>query len=437
MGKSAKLEQQDAQKKAAAQARLAEFMAKDYSTAKDFNQLWSGISTEEIVHLRGNCQSFQDAENRLNLVEAFRKFTSEEQERFFAECNEGTRQVLENDGYVSSQTQTLAPSPDESEEESAAQRQAKQEFLNTQSSAAAEAQDDKLYPGVEIIGGKYRLSLDPGDGSQPEVFWGDSQKDVFIKLRESKVHATKALRRRQKEVKVTQELRDLKPDVVNYPPLEVKVTLSPSELFDATEMMKDPTTAVEGARRLAAAARTQEDVDRANEITILSRQREQEQIAHNWMSAHPEFYQCKENIQAMIDLMTKLNWAAISNRNLDLAFKALQEQGILVEQLPETEVTAEQVPQPRKVFVPQAAPVAAPKVTPAPPVRPTSRKPLNNSSMGGGETSFVRRNTTPAKPIAMTPSEYHSISAVELKTRYHRDEAFKARVDAYWDKGGR
>jgi hypothetical protein len=88
------------------------------------------------------------------------------------------------------------------------------------------------------------------------------------------------------------------------------------------------------------------------------------------------------------------------------------------------------------VFIPKAAPVE-PKAAPAPVVRPASRKPLNNSSLGGGETSFVRRNTTPAKPAVMTAAEYAATPVTELQSRYKKDPEYKARVDAYWAAGGR
>jgi hypothetical protein len=427
----------DAQKKANAQARLNELMSKDWSLVAD---PFADISAAELSHLHANCQGFKEAESRVETIAGFRRMTAADQEKFFAACNESTRILLEADGYISAQIQTLAGSPEEAQALIDSKREAEQARLFEENRAAVELaeRETKLYPGVEIIGGKHRLSLDPGDGTAAEVFWGDSQKEVFQKLAESKRNATRELRRRSKAFKVTSELRAMTPEIVSYPPLEVKVTLTPEQLFDAHSMLANPETAVEGTRLLAAAARTPEEIARGNEFIIRSRMTEASNIAATWVRENPDFFECVENVQALMDALNKLNWACTSF-NLSLAFDALKEQGILVDRLPETEVetTAFVRPKPRPAFVPRAA---AP--SPAAPVAPQPtaplRRPTNGTSLNGGSTSSARLEKFGKVTVApMTAAEYHAISSSDMKTLYGKDANFKDRVDAYWQAGGR
>jgi hypothetical protein len=437
--------QHDEQKRQNSQKRLNDLHARDWSLVPT-KDIYDGLSAVEQKSLHVGCPSFQEAESAYETISGFRRLTADQQSEFFSQANEKTRSLLEQDGYVSSQTTTLAKSPGEHEDESEARRAEQQNQIFTESADAQEsvAFDDKhgLYPGVEYDARsqKYRLTVDAGDGASPEIFIGDSQKECFIKLTESKKHATRALRRRASQVQITQALREMDIDVIEYPPLEVKVTLSPAEIFDATEKMKDPTTAVEAARLLAAAGRTQAEVDLANENTIRGRYLEQKEAAERWLTDNPQFYPCPENLKALMDITGTLNWA-ITKKNLDIAFAELVRQNALVERLPETEPEFRTGPAPKErpaPFIPPSAQTpAAPRVPATPAVRPASRKVLNNSSLGGGETSFVRRNTTPVKPSPMTASEYAGLTSAELKTRFNRDEAFRARVEAYWAGGGR
>lgn len=435
MAKQSNVEQYDTDKTAAQRARQEELLKKNFTGIANYDD---GLSAEEVKFLLKNNDSFR---NVVELIDGFRKMTKEQQLQFYSEANDGTRTTLQADGYDPGQIQTLAPSLGEAEEESAAQRRATQAFIETASDEAMETQGEKLYAGVEIREGRYFLTIDPEDGTAPEVFKsrpiaeGGSQGEVWKLLRDSKKNATRELRRRAKAVKLTKELREMAVDVIPYVPLEVKVNLTPAELFEAHAMLADPSTAVEGTRRLQAAARTQEDVDRANEQLERGRMQEQEAAARKWMTDNPQFIVCDENLKAMMELMSGLNWGVTSG-NLTKAFNALLEQEALLTSLPEVtepEFTTGPAPKPRTVFFPKAAPVEPPKAAPAPAARP-SRRPLNNSGIGFRE---ARMNTEPAKPQPMTAVEYAGFSAVELKTRYNRDEAFKARVDAYWAAGGR
>jgi hypothetical protein len=436
MAKQSKVAQYDADKTATQRARQEELLKKNFLGIANYDD---GLSAEEVKYLYAQNESFRTV---VDTIDGFRKLTEEQQAQFFSEAKEEIRITLADDGYVPSQTQTLAPSLGEAEEESAAARQATQVFIETASDHAVETQGEKLYAGVEIKEGRYFLTIDPEDGTSPEVFRsrpiaeGGTQGEVWKLLRDSKKNATRELRRRAKKVQITRELREMAVDVIPYVPLEMKVNLSPAELFEAHAMLADPNTAVEGTRRLQLAARTQEDIDRANEVIERGRMQEQEAAAHKWMRDNPQFIVCDENLKAMMEIMGGLGWG-VTNRNMTLAYSALLEQEALITQLPEVaepEFRTGPEQRPRTVFVPKSPPVESPKAAPAPAARPVSRRPLNGSFV---DSRATRMNTAPVKPTAMTALEYHQISAADLKLRYGKDPDFKARVDAYWAAGGR
>ena len=281
------------------------------------------------------------------------------------------------------------------------------------------------------------MTIDPEDGTAPEVFWGETQAEVWKKLRDSKKNATRELRRRANQVKVTQELRDMAVDVIEYAPLEQKITLTPAELFEATEMLKDPTTSIEGTRRLQAAARTDADIARANEALLRGRYLEAQTIAKKWMEDNKsQFFVCDHNIGQLRDLMASLNWA-ITPSNMDKAFAALVEQGVLIDSLPEAEVEAPAIPTPsRRVITPMPAP-SAPAIPQA--SRPTApvRRPLNNTSANGTSSARLRENTGRTSSPAMSAVEYASYTSADMRSKYKLDPAFRSRVDAYWAAGGR
>ena len=416
MAKQSKLKQYEDDKKAATRSRQNELQTRNFSGAKNFDELNDGLSSKEVKSLYASNQSFHAATDRLNeqqeLISGFRRMTSDQQATFFNDCNEATKTTLTNDGYVPEHTQTLAPSLGEAEEERDAQRQFEQDRLLEESRAAETSNNAQeiLYEGVEkLADGRYRLTVDAGDGTSPEVFYGDKQGECWAALRKSKAHATAALRRRARQFQVTKELRELAVDIIPYVPLEQKVTLSAGEIFDLTEALKNPATVLEATRRLQLGARTQEDIDRANEVIERGRMAEQESAARRWMEATPAYIPCPENEKAMIDAMNSLGWG-VTHRNLDLCFAELLRQEALITELPqaiEEFRTGPPEPQPRKVFVPQAAPAAAPKVTPVPATRPATRRPLNGS--GDGFRQARMEKTAAAPSLKMSAAEYEGI----------------------------
>jgi hypothetical protein len=400
------IEKYEQDKKTARQVRQDELQMRNYNGAQSFDELWEGLSTEEIKFLRTFNESFIETEKLLN----------------------------------SPQTQTLAASPAEAQALRDSQREVEQNRLFAESRAAAEenARAEKLYDGVEkLADGRYRLTIEHDSGN-PEVFYGASQAEVWKSLRDSKKHATAELRRRANSVRITAEMRALTPEIVQYAPLVERVVLTPEQVYKYTQEQHDPVTSVEAIRMLRLGGMTQTEVDRQNEIIVRSRMMEASNIADQWIKETPEFYACSENLQAMIDLMGDekgMNWAC-TKRNLQMAFENLKEQGALIERIEEAEAPVIQPSRPR--FVPQAekVPAAAPPVAP----RPTAplKRPTNGTALNGGATSSARlEKYGEVKVQPMTEVEANALSATESKQKYLKDPVYRARLDAYWAKGGR
>jgi hypothetical protein len=467
---------QDQKRRQADIARQQDVLSADYSGYNSLDDIWRGLSTAEINLLKTQSPSYKKRIEELDLINAFKRLTEEDQATFFAEANEATRITLENDGYVASQTMTLAPSPDEAaakkaadlaaenlpvltaEEQIEQDRQAEAVRLQAETDRlAAEATAagvrpavlrgtvEELYPGVEKLGeGSYKLTVDPEDGSNPEIFYGASQKECFIALRKSKANATKELRRRAKKIQITEELRNLEAETVEYAPLLKPLSLTPDQIFTLTEQLKDPTKVLEAHAKLRQASITPEECARQNESIERQRYSDAFNTAQTWLKLRPDFYNHPDNIKALKDLMGELGWA-VTMKNLDLAFEVLLEQDGALLDRPEPQQEPP-VAQPALVVpvAPVVVPVAPVVVPPAPtgalPAAPRILRPGSLAESSTGIQPSVRMTERTGRPPAAQPmsaEEYAAIPAAEVSTRYRKDLVFKARVDAYWAAGGR
>lgn len=468
------LKEQDEKKRQADEARRSNVLLADYSGYSNIDEMLRGLSSAEINLLRSQSASFKKRLEDFDLIEAFRRLKDEDQAIFFAEANEGTRITLENDGYVAQQTLTLAPSSDEAAAEAAAARAATETEVAPEEAAQAEATRlqaeadrlaaesaaagtvptvpkgsvEELYDGIEKIGeGSYKLTVNPGDGTNPEIFYGTTQRECFKALRKSKAAATKELRRRAKKVQITEELRNLEVETINYAPLLQPLKLTNEQIFDLVEQQKDPATVLQATTKLRQASLTQEECDRANESLERQRFSDAFNTAQTWLKLRPDFYNHPDNIAALRDLMGNLGWA-VTMKNLDLAFEVLLEQeGVLLER-PEPQTTEPPPAQPAFVVPVAVAPVTPvvptaqiPAVTPSAlpgPKRILRPGSLAETSTGIQPTVRLATNTGAAPRVQpMSAEEANSYTAADLKKKYNADPAFKARLDAYWASGGR
>ena len=465
---------QEAKRRQADLTRQSDVLAADYSGYNSIEEIWKGLSSAEINLLKSQSPSYKKRVEELDLIAAFHRLSEEDQAVFFAEANEATRITLENDGYVASQTQTLAKSPGEAQDEAEAARLAQQseagigktpEEIEAEQEEAARVQAEAdrvaaeavaipavprgsveiLYEGVEkLANNAYKLTVDPEDGTPVEIFWGESQKECFKKLRDSKKHSIRELRRRKKQLEITDDLRAMQVDVVNYAPLLTPITLTPKEIYDLTEQLKDPSTVLEATRKLRQASYTPEECARHNEGIERQRYNDAKSVGQKWLTENPDFYPSPENIKELQKLMGELNWA-VTEKNLDLAFKTLKDQDALFEAPKETPPSA----QPASVVPVAPAAVAAPVVPTVPALAapagalPAAKRVLRPGSLAESSTGIqptVRlgdRTGLAPRVLPMSAEEYSAIPAPVLKTRYNKEPEFKARVDAYWAAGGR
>jgi hypothetical protein len=309
----------------------------------------------------------------------------------------------------------------QAEAKAAAKAEADRLAAEEAAQAAQPSDGETLFEGVEKLGvGSYKLTVDPGDGSNPEIFFGATQAELFKKLRQSKAHATKELRRRRNAVKITDDLKALRVETVNYPPLVQPLKLTPDEIYKLTEQQKDPSTVLEATRKLRQASLTDEECARLNQAELQRRYQEGFHVANEWVKSHDEFYNCRENLLAMQELMGALDWA-MTPRNIDLAFKVLTEQGVFLDR-PGTESESD-IPFTVAPTLPSNTPAVP--VVPAPPVK--RLRPA--SATGAMPTRRIETTNLQPKKFVLTVEEYNATPASQVQARYRRDAAYAKAVD--------
>lgn len=469
------------------EARLAALLTKDFSEAKSLDEMYDSISTVDIRNLYKTNPSFKvraDELQRQEFINNFRALPEAAQQRAFQTYNAEQKALIDADYNAFEAEQAVPVVPTETLAETFAKLSDDeiQKFIDADpagtteqgqvaaqtKAARAEASPvvqvapepaattpitavEDLYDGIEKLGeGSYKLTVDPADGSNPEIFYGTSQKECFKALKKSKARATAELRRRMKAVEITDALRALKVEVLNYPPPLKPLPLTADEIFTLTEQQKDATTVLEATRKLRLASLSPEECARENERIERQRISDQYNTANTWVNTHDDFYNHPHNIEQMQKLMAGLNWAVTIN-NLDLAFKTLKDQGALLDLPEEDPSTQPPVVQPASVVpVTIAAPAVPAAVVPAIPVTPVATPTQALASAlpaapkvlrpGSSSTSVMptRRiesvSTAPAK-VVLTVEMYNQIPAAEAKRRYLKDPDFKAAFDQLCAEG--
>lgn len=380
------VEKQNAEKQQATKDRNAALLATDFSTLQNYDDFVANLSATEMKMLEEQNPSYRAARERADYL-------------------------------ASPAGQAELASQREAEVEAQVQRD--REAAEAAEAARQPGTNEVLFDGVEKLGpGSYRLTVPSVDGGNSEVFYGNSQAELFAKLRKSKGHATAEIRRRSKSVQITQEMRNnSQVEKINYPPLVEKLTLTPDEIYDLTEKLKDPVHILEAQRKLRLASLSDEEIGRENEAIIQRRQQDAYNTAANWVKAHPEFHRCPENIKAMQELMLELDWAVTPN-NMNLAYQELVKQGVLIEK-------------PAEAPTRQSAPAAI-STTPAAPVKVLRPASNSTSLMPTRRTDSV--NLKPPKPT-LTVEEYNKMPADDVRRRYKRDAEFRAAVDDLMAQG--
>jgi len=418
----------------------------DYSAATSIDDLYSGLHSTLIKRLynenatfKAKVDEFNLSEGRAKLIADFRALPAADQQLSYARMTNEQKKIIDDDvdAFTAAQTVVLAPSQDEIDAAKKAEQAVEEANAAGEIPAVQRGTVEILYEGVEKLGeGSYKLTVDPGDGTPEEVFFATTQADLFKALRKSKANATKELRRRAKKVQITDELRALQVEVVNYAPLVAPVRLTPDEIFTLTEQTKDPVTVLEATRKLRQASLTQEECDRQNEAIERQRYSDGYNTAITWIQTHPDFYNHPENVARLQDLMAELNWA-VTIKNLDLAYAELEAQGVLLER-PEESSSSQPAAQPASVVPVAAAPVATPVPVAAPAAKtgalPDARqvRPADRPSSSTGMQPQRRSDSLPKPATApsLSAEEYNNMSAAEVKRRYNREPDFHAAVDA-------
>lgn len=179
-------------------------------------------------------------------------------------------------------------------------------------------QDDPL---ARLDDGRWCATVDLGDGSAVQRFYGETREQVVKELIKAQTHATRTIRENRRALKLE------KPDPAQALPEFNPRTLSTDERFRLTNDLNDPSKSDEALERLiearlgapldvvrATLVQSQESAERARIVSE----------AQRFVSNHPEFKQCEENDKLMVEYLQARNMGYTA-RNLELAFDDLKE----------------------------------------------------------------------------------------------------------------
>lgn len=242
---------------------------------------------------------------------------------------------------------------------------------------------------LEKVGDKWCATVDLGDGSPVQKFYGDTQDEVVTELIKAQQNATRTIREHKKAAKLnppqTQPAREL-------PKFEPR-SLSVDERFNLSQQLNDPSKNAEAVRALIEAELGAPIETVRQTLTLSQEQAFRQQIAEEakrFLNSHPDFVPNAENDQTMIQYL-EARGLAYTAHNLDIAYEDLKDVLIL------------------KTATPQVATV----------VRPRS------ASTGIPARSNTR---TPSTPVGPTAEEINKMDPSEYRRRLG-DPQFRAHVN--------
>jgi hypothetical protein len=259
--------------------------------------------------------------------------------------------------------------------------------------------------------GQWKATLDPGNGANPEVFWGKNKDGLVVNVLKAKLNATKKIRELNKQVKLgNAPARTVQPVAV---PTLGRV-LTGDEIFEIqTQLGSNPDLALETWFQKRTGKSVDELVALAQKGANADANLRTESVCRNFLNRNPDWYNDPEsqNFISLVQWLSKYklskiipdgadvtpgmfeldatgNWTV---ETLEEAFADLSGDGDLVrapkpQQAPPSAETTQQVP------------VSAP----APVQRPDER--------------IVRTETRPRAALGIRPSDLTSVAAPEAPT---------------------
>lgn len=252
--------------------------------------------------------------------------------------------------------------------------------------------------------GQWKATLDPGNGANPEIFWGKNKDGLVVNVLKAKLNATKKIRELNKQVKLNgTPARQVAPPP---PPAARNKELTADELFEIqTQMQSNPDLAIESWFQKKYGQTFDNLIQLANRGSAADANLRTEAISREFLSRNPDYYPDNKNIELILKWLGKFKlgnpnatmfeldsagqWTV---ENLEEAFADLSDDGYLVK-APRTPKAPREVEPPPPVAVQQE---------PAPAPRPDER--------------IVRTETRPRAALGIQRSDITPVAPPETPT---------------------
>lgn len=265
-----------------------------------------------------------------------------------------------------------------------------------------------------------------------------SDQELAEKLRDQNVELIRKLRQVTRDNRLGKFAPDDIPEDADRLPASVEFSekhLSVEERYQISQDLNDPTKFESARDRLlesSLGATPQQLRETLNQTQTSTLQLMARQNAQEWMSMHPEFYQCGENMNTICDWMVKTGLQP-TVKNFEYAQTRMDEAGLLLS----SPIVREVLPTP--AVVPTVQPVVEtvpkPQVPVAEPAR-ISEVPQPQENRQARVPSGLNNRTAPANAGTLTVSATAALSleAVERMSSddYRRNLSnpeFRKRVD--------
>jgi hypothetical protein len=267
--------------------------------------------------------------------------------------------------------------------------------------------------------GQWKATLDPGNGANPEVFWGKNKDGLVVNVLKAKLNATKKIRELNKQVK----LAGVPPRPVAQPVVTATgKALSADEIFEIqTQLGSNPDQALELWFQKRTGLSVNQLVDLAQKGANAEANLRTEAVSREFLNRNPDYYPDNRNIELILKWLGKFKignpnatmhdldaagqWTV---ENIEEAFADLSSDGLLV-----------QAPKPPKA--PRQAettpPVAVP-LEPAPAQRPDERIVRTETrprAALGIRTSDITPAAVPQTPTAPSDEDLNNLSDEAIK----------------------
>ena len=247
---------------------------------------------------------------------------------------------------------------------------------------------------------KFRKEIQPTNDKgepigSPHVYEADTMEELLEKVAAGVANGTKKIHELSRQVKLGTPAKLETPeglkDAVEYTP-PVKRQLTADEQFELTQQLKDPTTVGKAIRKVLEAelGRTPEQLAQELEQARQDAQATREYYeAKSFLDAHPEYLPTTENGLVLRDWLVARK-KAVTAQNLEIAFKACLDDGLLT-----------------------VKPTEAPKTEPEPEPTRTEPEPEVRTRTANPPSALRRSDGTASTPIK---SKKPSAAAIAMMT---------------------